>query len=206
MLYRISQIGTYLFIPLLMPLLALYLALRMDPYLIFFVSPAKGHLTLLVVCLATLIFPLVNLFLLMKAGVITDYHLVKRKERIAPAISTLVYFGLGYYLIKQAGLPTVVYSVYLGAVFSAFFAMLISLRWKISMHSIGIAGVAGAMYGLFKLHDFVNWPLLITLILISGWVMTSRVALQVHTPAQVYAGALLGFFVMLLTVVTGVVV
>lgn len=206
MLYRISQIGTYLFIPLLMPLLALFLAIRFDPYLVFFVSPAKGQLTLLVVGLATFLFPLINMVLLKKARVITSYWLQNRKERIAPSISALAYFALGYFLIKKGDLPPVVYSIYLGIVFSAFLAMLISLRWKISMHAIGISGVVGAMYGLFKLHDFVNWPLLIALILITGWVMTSRVALQVHTPAQVYAGAMLGFVVMLLTVVMGVVI
>lgn len=206
MLYQFSRIGTYLFLPLLMPLLLIYLALQLDPYLVFFVSPAKGNLTLLVIAMATLVFPLINLFFLKKAGLISSFHLQKRRERIAPAVATIIYFALGYYLIKQAQLPIAVYSLYLGVIASALLALFVSLKWKISMHAIGIGGVLGGMYGLFKLHEFVNWPLLIALILITGWVMTSRIALKAHTPAQVYAGALFGFLVTFITVVTGVVI
>lgn len=202
----ISQIATYFFMPLIMPLLALFLALQFDPYLVLFVAPGKAQLTLLVVGLATFLFPLINLFLLKKAGVITSYNLENRKERIAPAISTLLYFGLGYFLIKKGQLPTVMYSMYIGAVASAVLAMIITLRWKISLHAIGISGVVGAMYGLFKLHEFVHWPILIALILITGWVMSARISLGVHTPAQVYAGAALGFTVSWLSVVMGVVI
>lgn len=202
----LSQIASYLFMPLIMPLLALFLATRIDPYLLLFLPPAKAQLLLIVVALATFIFPLANLFLLKKAGVITSLNLHNRKERLAPAISTLLYFGLGYFLIKKGQLPTVLYSMYIGAVCSAVLAMIISLRWKISLHAIGIGGVVGALYGLFKVHEFVHWPIFIALILITGWVMSARIALDAHTPAQVYAGAALGFTVSLLCVVMGVVV
>lgn len=202
----ISQIATYFFMPLIMPLLALFLALQFDPYLVLFVAPAKAQLTLLVVGLATFLFPLINLFLLKKAGVISSYNLENRKERVAPTISTILYFGLGYFLIKKGQLPTVMYSMYIGAVASAVLAMIITLRWKISLHAIGISGVVGAMYGLFKLHEFVHWPIFVTLLLIAGWVMSARISLGVHTPAQVYAGAALGFTVSWLSVVMGVVI
>lgn len=206
MLIRISKLVSLLFIPLVMPLLALYLAMRFDPYMALFLSPEKAKLTLIVVGMATFLFPLINLVILRKFGVITSYWLKDRKERIAPTISTILYFGLGYFLIQKGYLPTALYSLYLGALFSAVLAMLITLKWKISLHAIGISGVVGGMYGLFKLHEFVNWPVLIALIIIAGWVMTARIALKAHTPAQVYAGAALGFTVTFLCVVMGVVV
>lgn len=206
MLIRISQLVSLLFIPLAMPLLGLYLAMRFDPYMALFLSPEKSRLTLIVVGMATLLFPLINLYILRRFGVITSYWLRDRKERIAPAISTILYFGLGYFLIQKGYLPTALYSLYLGALFSAVLAMLISLKWKISLHAIGISGVVGGMYGLFKLHEFVNWPLLFALIIVAGWVMTARMALDAHTPAQVYAGAALGFTVTFLCVVMGVVI
>lgn len=206
MLNVLSHIVTYLFMPLLIPLLALFLAIRFDPYLVMFMPPEKIQLTLIVVVLATFLFPLINLFLLRKAGVITSYGLENRKERIAPAISTIVYFALGYYLIKKGALPPVLYSLYLGAIFSALAGMLVTFRWKISLHAAGMGGIVGGMYGLFKVHEFVNWPLLVVLILITGLVMTARMELKVHTPGQVYAGAAMGFTITLLSVVMGVVV
>lgn len=189
-----------------MPLLALFLAIQFDPYLSLFLSPAKAQLTLIVVALATFVFPLINLFFLKQARVITSYSLIIRRERIAPVITTLVYFGLGYYLLLKGSLPTVIYSMYLGAVISVVIALLITLRWKISMHAIGISGVLGSLYGLFKVHEFAHFPLLIALILITGWVMTARLALQAHTTAQVFAGMALGFVVTWISVVTGIVV
>lgn len=206
MLNVLSHIVTYLFMPLLIPLLVLFLAIRFDPYLVMFMPPEKVQLTMIVVVLATFIFPLINLFLLRKAGVITSYGLENRKERIAPAISTIVYFALGYYLIKKGALPPVLYSLYLGAIFSALAGMLVTFRWKISLHATGMGGIVGGMYGLFKVHEFVHWPLLVVLILITGLVMTARLELKVHTPAQVYAGAAIGFTITLLSVVMGVVV
>lgn len=206
MLNVLSHIVTYLFMPLLIPLLALYLAIRFDPYLVLFMPPEKVQLTLIVVVLATFLFPLINLFLLRKAGVITSYGLENRKERIAPAISTIVYFALGYYLIKKGALPPVLYSLYLGAVFSAVAGLLVTFRWKISLHAAGMGGIVGGLYGLFKVHEFVHWPLLVVLILITGLVMSARLELKVHTPAQVYAGAAMGFTITLLSVVMGVVV
>ncbi len=206
MLYQFSRIGTYLFTPLLMPFLLIYLALRLDPYLIFFVNSTKGQLTLLIVVIATLLFPLINLFFLKKAGFISNYHLHIRRERIAPTITTIIYYCLGYYLIKQARLPISVYSLYVGVIVAALLALLISLRWKISMHAIGIAGVTGGVYGLFKIHHFVNFPLLITLIFITGWVMSSRLVLKAHTPAQVYAGAVLGFLTTYFSVINGLLI
>lgn len=190
--------------PLLMPVLAVYLAITFDPYLTLFLAPSKAQLMLIVVGLATFVFPLVNLFFLKQAGIITSYGLMIRKERLAPTITSLVYFGLGYYLLLKGSLPVVLYSMYLGAVISVVLALIITLKWKISMHAIGIGGVLGSMYGLFKVHEYVHLPLLIALILACGWVMTARIALGAHTPAQVYAGMALGFVTTWLSVVTGV--
>jgi hypothetical protein len=194
-----------LFLPLFMPLLALWLTITYDPFMMFFLSPAKTQMTLIVVSLATIVFPLINLVLLKKAGVITSYNLINRNERLAPAITTLIYFTLGYFLIKKGELPLVIYSMYLGGLASVFLATIISLRWKISLHAMGIGGVLGGIYGLFKLHEFINLPLLLTLIVSAGLVMTSRLELEAHTPAQVYIGCALGIVVTYLSVIWGVV-
>lgn len=201
-----SMLISGLFLPLFMPLLALWLTITFDPYMVFFLSPAKTQMTLIVVGLATIIFPLINLFLLKKASVITSYNLDNRSERLAPAITTLIYFTLGYFLIKKGDLPLVIYSMYLGGLASVFIAMLISLKWKISLHAIGISGVLGGIYGLFKIHEFINIPLIITLVICSGLVMMSRLVLKAHTPAQVYIGFLVGFASVYLSVIFGVVI
>ncbi len=61
------------------------------------------------------------------------------------------------------------------------------------MHAAGIAGVLGSTIGLFQIHNFSNHWLISTLIVIMGLTLSSRLILSAHTPAQVYAGAAIGF-------------
>jgi len=204
-LRNFSAFISVLFLPLFMPLLALWITVSFDPYLVYFLSPAKTQLTLLVVGISTIIFPLINFVLLKKAGVISSYRLENRKERLGPALTTLIYFSLGYFLIKKGDLPTVLYSMYLGGLASVFLAMLISLKWKISLHAIGVSGVLGGIYALFKIHEFANIPLLIALVICTGLVMMSRLVLKAHTPAEVYTGFIVGFLCTYLSVSWGVV-
>lgn len=206
LLRSFSGIISALFLPLFMPMLALWLTISFDPYMVFFLSPAKTQMTLIVVGLATIVFPMINLVLLRKAGVISNYELDNRKERLAPAVTTLIYFTLGYFLIKKGELPLVIYSMYLGGLASVFLSLLISLKWKISLHAIGISGVLGGIYGLFKIHEFVNIPLFIGLVICAGLVMMSRLELKAHTPAQVYVGFVVGFLCVYLSVILGVVI
>lgn len=203
MLRATSHLASYLFLPLFMPLLALYVVVKVDPFLRYFLAPSQAQILFVVVMLSTVVFPLINLFILRKSGIITSYGLVNRHERLAPAVSTAVYFALGYFLIRKGALPTVIYSLYLGAMVSVVLALIVTLKWKISMHAMGIGGVLGGLIGVFFLHDFVDFPAMIAVILAGGWVMTARLALEVHTPAQVYIGYATGFIVTWLSVVNG---
>jgi membrane-associated phospholipid phosphatase len=205
-LRNFSSAISFLFLPLFMPVLALWITVTFDPYLVYFLHPAKSYLTLLVVALATAVFPLINILLMKRARVITSYKLEDRKERFAPAITTLIYFVLGYFLLKKGELPNVIYSMYLGGLASVFLAMLITFKWKISLHAIGIGGVLGGVYALFKLHHFVNIPLLVSLIICTGLVMMARLVLKAHTPSQVYIGCLLGMVVTYLSISWNVVI
>ena len=71
--------------------------------------------------------------------------------------------------------------------------MCINIFWKISAHSIGIGGLAGLLVSIC-LRMGLYMPLYITVaLLLCGIVASARLVLQVHTPAQVYLGLLLGF-------------
>jgi len=83
----------------------------------------------------------------------------------APALTTVVMFGYGV---------------------GTLVIVLINLRWKISIHAMGIAGPTAVL-----ILAFGSWGLLLGLLLPA--VMWSRIYLKKHTLAQMLAGALLGF-------------
>jgi membrane-associated phospholipid phosphatase len=77
--------------------------------------------------------------------------------------------------------------------FSLISTLFITNYWKISMHMTGIGGLCGS----FMLLSFI-WPIDLRLIiaalfLVAGIVGSSRLILNVHTPAQVAAGFAAGF-------------
>lgn len=70
--------------------------------------------------------------------------------------------------------------------------MIVTIRWKISMHMTAIGALCGFVFilGMKYLGDVIN--LLPLLILVSGLVASARLYLKQHTPAQVYVGYIYG--------------
>ena len=62
---------------------------------------------------------------------------------------------------------------------------------------ISLGGMLGAFLGLSFVMMIDLTPLLLLIIFVSGLVGYARLQLNAHTPAQVYAGFVTGFFVML---------
>ena len=76
-----------------------------------------------------------------------------------------------------------------------FFAFLVNLRWKISIHMLGIGGLMGMAFGfawIFQLH-MVN--VLMLMAVLAGALGTARLILKAHSPAQVYTGFMSGFMI-----------
>lgn len=81
----------------------------------------------------------------------------------------------------------------LGATITIFVAWMLSFRWKVSIHMIGIGGLTGMLFGLSKILNADLLTIIIITILFSGLLGTSRIILGAHSPKQVYVGFLIGF-------------
>ena len=78
--------------------------------------------------------------------------------------------------------------------------MLINFRWKISAHTVSMGGVIGAFFGLQSVLQIDMLLQISASILIAGLVGFARLKAGKHSPAQVYAGYLLGFAVLYLLI------
>ncbi len=182
-----------LFHPLYMPLLCILVAGEADWYIRGRVPVEQRQLLYLVVALSTIVFPGINILLLRWYGAVSHLSIPDRRERFVPFISSLFFFILGYSLLRRAGLPAAIYSVYLGCIVSTVALALINFRLKVSAHAAGITGLLGALLALFKIHGWSDLTLLMASILACGLVYTARMLLRMHTPVEVYGGALIGF-------------
>ena len=182
-----------LFHPLFMPLFCVLIAGEMDWAVRSLVHPEQLKLSYLIVALSTIAFPGLNILLLHWYGAVSSIDVVSRKERLLPYLSSLLFFILGYILLRRGALPVSIYSIMLGCISSVSILALVSLKIKASAHAAGIAGCLGVCLALFQLHSWHELALLMVLIASCGLVFSARMVLGVHQPKEVYLGALIGF-------------
>ncbi|MBL7939671.1 MAG: hypothetical protein JNL43_09950 [Flavobacteriales bacterium] len=179
--------------PLVMPTCTVWLALHVDPQLGYFL-PQPSRWTLIgMLALMTILFPITSAFLLLRSGSITSLEMPTRQERIAPLVMTLVYYGMAYYLLRQAPLHPVISGAFMGILAALLLTVLITLRWKISAHMVGIGGLIGAITGIATIHGIPLLIFIAGLTLLAGLLATARLLTSDHTQGQVLAGATLGW-------------
>ncbi|MBD0671175.1 phosphatase PAP2 family protein [Streptomyces sp. CBMA156] len=121
----------------------------------------------------------------MRRGTVADRHVGHRQRRLTvfPFImgSVLVCFAVMIGLDAPADLTAVVLAMFASLVP----ILVITTRWKISVHT----AVAGGAVACLAIALGPLWLLLGPLVPVIGW---SRVVLRDHTTAQTIAGALVG--------------
>jgi len=200
-----ANLISYTFHPIFMPAIGFVLIMGLGVEFVPFMTPElKSKILFYLILPFTVYFPLSYLLMLRLSKNVTSFRLQRRKERIPIFVGTLIFYLASYIFARSLVfvLPTIYYSMMLGGIISVFLATLITLKYKISIHAIGISGVLGLLFstGEHISHSFymladnpVFWPI-ISFILLTGAVCSSRLALNVHTPGQIYAGLLVGFF------------
>jgi membrane-associated phospholipid phosphatase len=193
---KIAKIISYLFHPLLMPSYGFLALFFTKNYISTFTPLSLRLFILLVTFIFTFARPAINAFILLKMGRIKSLEMERAEERFVPYISTaLYYFALYYLFYTVTDFPSIFKTLVLGAAISIVLVLIITTKWKISAHAVGIGGMIAAIIGIsFKLSIDLRFITMCS-ILIAGFVGFARLKLNAHNPSQVYTGFLLGFLV-----------
>jgi len=116
-----------------------------------------------------------------------DIDITDRKKRPRFFAMSLVGYSLGAVTFGLLN-ATSMMVLSLAYVFVTLSVALISLFWKVSVHTTGIAG---PVTGLTYVFGWVVAPLYLLLLPV-GW---ARLKLRAHTPAQLVVGVIVAFFV-----------
>jgi len=179
--------------PLLMPTYGVFLALWVS--VLCYIPWGMRLMVVVVVFGITCILPMVFIALLHNAKIITDKRLLNPKERWLPYIFAVVcYIGAAFYL-RHVHSPSWLVAFMWGGVVAVAVSGLITLKWKISAHAAGVAGLVAL---LFCIHDmgleaFSLFGTISVTILLCGCVCTSRMLLDRHNFWQLLAGAVNGY-------------
>ena len=189
-LKKILPIFSYIFHPIFV---SLYGALFYFLITQNFFYPSQIYVTLLQVTILTLFLPLSIYFLFRSLGFITSFTEATLKERRMPiAIQAIMLMVLLKFSVSRE-VTVELYYFFLGGLFSGILALAsVLLKFKASLHMIGITALTAFTYGLsvyYKL-PFVN--LFAFSIVCIGLVASSRLYMKAHTYPELVVGLLIG--------------
>lgn len=188
-----SNIVSWLMVPLLMPVYGIMLILGLSILSYAPMGPKVGFT--LIVAAINLGVPAITFPLLKRLGFIRDIGLNGRTERLIPYIITILCMMGTAWFLHSKGFPIWATMFYLGGALTGLVQVVVNLRWKISAHAAGIAGIVALLIQMT--HDGFPTPNLfvwqIIAIACAGLVGSARLWLRRHTLGQVLAGYAVGF-------------
>lgn len=157
---------------------------------------------LFTIIIFSVVIPCTFVILLKKLGFIEKISSITRREKVLPYF--MVVFSncmMIYYFYYTANMSFWFLGLLAAPTLSLLIGAIINLFWKISAHMIGMGSLIGSTFSICANVKGLNpFVLFIILFILAGCLGVSRLYLKQNTPAQVYAGFILGITVSFLTV------
>jgi len=212
-----SKVISVVFQPLFLPIYAFLLYVTIEHHSTVLIRSEQAtvqfNYILSIQMLLAVIIPIGSLYVMYRSNIITSMSIPNRKERIPIFIITLFYYLLTYYFLRKIHVTNLDFlgafmSFLTGGIVLTGLSLLITFFWKISIHAIGISGLAGAFLGfselLFPIQNGEGITIInILLLLLVGVICSARLYLKAHSFLQIIAGITLGFGVEYLVVSKG---
>lgn len=208
MSYRLAFFLSVVLHPLLLPTYIFAILFGLAPELVGVValSPSARLSLLVLLFLNTFVAPALVIYYLHRLGFVQSLQLQTLRDRRLPYLISLIIYSLSTYLFGWQFQPVSELApqiaVVLGSItVSLFFVTLISVGWQISAHGVGMGGCLGALGGIIlRYGDFDLFLPFVLSIIATGLLLSARLRLDAHTPAQVYAGLGLGVVISMVAV------
>ncbi len=206
MITRIGNFISWAFLPLFIPVMALALTMYIPseeknishPSLYQLDGDFKHQIIFLFLVFGTLA-PGVSFLLMYRRKLISTIEMDDRSERVVPLLIVFSYCSILFLLFSlkapEGVLPIYIYAIpFAGAILSLIF-LFINYWTKISLHAAGGGLMSGYLCAFSAQQLNFNYFLILLSFLISGFIMSARLALNKHTPFQVYLGWVIAFIV-----------
>lgn len=158
-----------------------------------FFYEAQIYVTLIQVVILTLFLPLSIYFLLRSLGVVSSFTEATIKERRMPiAIQGILLLVLLNFSISKE-ITTELFFFFLGGLISSILVLTaVILKFKASLHMIGISALTAFVYGLCSYYQLPFTNLFAFCIVCIGFVASSRLYMKAHTYPELIVGILIG--------------
>ena len=149
--------------------------------------------TIVQVTILTLLLPISMYFLFRSLGVVTSFTEASISERKMPiAVQALLLFVLIKFSVSKDTVGEL-YFFFLGGFFSSVVVLAsVILKFKASLHMIGISALTCFIYGISLYYQIPFINLIAFCIVCMGFVATSRLYMKAHTYLELIAGIIIG--------------
>ena len=204
----IAKVLSYILHPLLMPTYGTIILFNTNaafPEIPFGVQ----KVFYLIVFLMTFILPVLLISIGVQLKIVRNLNMENSRDRIVPLLLATIAFSSCYYLIGQLpwDLPytiemfvSILRFFLLASIIAVVLNLLVTIKWKISSHMIGIGGLVAATIITSTRLTVDLQAVIFIAVFLAGLLGYARLQLGAHNPAQVYAGFLFGFSTVFLMV------
>ena len=188
---KLSEIISFLFHPLFIPLYAIFILFQTESRIGYVQVEVKNYIYG-IISISLILIPLIIVLAFHSLKIINSIYMEDKKERIYPLIVIAMSALTTFYFMKNSSIVPNIIAYFIFAVgVNAIITAVISSFWKISTHMIGVGGMLAYII-IASLIYWINLEIIFALlIVVSGLVAFARLNLQKHSSTQVY----LGFFV-----------
>lgn len=188
----LARILSFVFHPLFCPLYGLAIIFTAPTFLEYLPDTVKKMLFMTVLANNVMI-PVVMLPLLRNRNIISSYYIDDRSERIIPLTMLSMLYIITSFITFRFHVPMIIKSLIFAVTLLSIIVTFITFWWKISIHSMTTGSIIALIIMLsIKMHVPLTWYL-VTAVLIGGCILSARLLLGSHNPAQVWAGFATGF-------------
>lgn len=181
--------------PILIPLFGLII-IYSSPTLLSFIPVQLKRMIFVLVVVNNVIIPLALAAILYARGAITTFNARDRNERVILLTFSLVMYTLTAYLLLRLQVSSLFRAYFISIAVVTLITLMITTVYRISLHAAGIGGLLVLIIFMIILYDISMVWQLISVIIVGAAVLSSRIYLEDHSPAEVWTGLLAGIAVM----------
>ena len=197
-LRRTAEILSVVFHPIFIPLYGLIIIYSSNTLHSFLPLQLKRMIFILVMANNVLL-PMALATVLYARGAISTFNARDRNERVLLLTFSLVMYSLTSFLLLRMQVPGLFRAFFIAIAVVTLITLLITVFYRISLHASGIGGLLALvlfMAGLY--HIGMVWQT-VAVLLTGSAVLSSRIYLEDHSPAEVWSGFFAGAAIMGLT-------
>lgn len=193
---RFSRVISYLFHPILYPLIGTVIYLFTTPR---YTSKKTKLLLLTIVFVGTYVLPIILLAFLKGMGLIKSFHLKGLEERKFPILffSFLAILVGRLFLQIQVVNDLALFFISGGLSFLVIYGFL-WLQIKVSIHTLGLGGLIGFLLNLSLAFHYNFLYAIASLFLLFGVIAKARIELKAHVFSEIIWGITIGIVLQLL--------